>query len=302
MNSTKARLIFGCGYLGSRAAAIWQAAGDTVYAVTRNADRADVFQRRGWRSIVADVLEPSSLVNLPAADTVLFAVARGRGSDVPLQQWYVDGLRNVLAALTATTQRIILISSTGVYAQDDGSWVDEKSPTSPMREGGIASLAAEQVLAADVRGPHSVVLRMAGLYGPARVPRREDLLAGRALPDPGEGWLNLIHIDDAASAVVVAADLSVSGIVNVSDGQPVLRREYVLEMARLLGAASPQFVAADESTMRAQRGTTSKRVSNRRMLDELSVELLYPGYREGLGAILSENAGPDSCDATSARC
>ncbi|MCE9552711.1 MAG: SDR family oxidoreductase [Planctomycetes bacterium] len=281
------RLIFGCGYLGARAAALWQETGDKVYAVTRDAGRANDFQRRGWRPIVADILDPLSLANLPIADTVLFAVARGRGSEVSIERLYVKGLGNVLAALPTDVRRIIYISSTGVYAQDDGSWVDENSPTTPLREGGIASLAAEQLLAADARGPHSIALRMAGLYGPGRVPRRDDLLAGRPLTDPGDGWLNLIHIDDAARVIVAAADSAITGVVNVSDGHPVLRRDYQQVMARLLDAPPPKFEPPADSATTNQRSSGSKRVSNRRLVESLSVVLKYPSYREGLAAILA---------------
>ena len=280
------RVIFGCGYLGSRAAALWREAGDTVYAVTRNADRVAEFTRQGWRPLVADVLDPRSLVNLPVADTVLFAVARGRGSDVPIRRLYVEGLRDVLAALPAVTARVVYISSTGVYAQDDGSWVDEASPTTAQREGGAASLEAEQVLAADSRGGTSIILRMAGLYGPGRVPRRDDLLAGKPLVDPGDGWLNLIHADDGARIIVAAADAGLTGVMNVSDGQPVLRREYLQEIARLLGAPEPSFRTALPDELRSERGSTSKRVSNRRLVAALDVELQFAIYREGLAAIL----------------
>ena len=84
------RLIFGCGYLGARAAALWQEAGDAVYAVTRDSSRASEFQHRGWRPIVADVLDPLSLRDIPSTDTVLFAVARGSGSEVSMERLYVN--------------------------------------------------------------------------------------------------------------------------------------------------------------------------------------------------------------------
>ena len=79
-------------------------------------------------------------------------------------------MRNVLAALPAETGRLIYISTTGVYGPADGDWVDEVTPPDPQREGGRASLAAEQVLAAHPLGQRSVILRLAGIYGPGRVP------------------------------------------------------------------------------------------------------------------------------------
>lgn len=290
---SRTRLIVGCGYLGSRVAALWRTAGDTVYAVTRSPKRAAAFQCDGWEPIVADVLIPESLLDLPAADTVLFAVARGRGSEVPIQRLYVDGLRNVLAALPPPNQRVIYISSTGVYAQDDGGWVDETSPTEPNREGGIASLAAEHALAADARGPSSIVLRMAGLYGPGRVPRREDLLSGCPVADPGDGWLNLIHVADGARVVAAAAEAALTGVVNVSDGHPVPRRDYLREIARLLNAPAPDF-AQPSPIAESGRRASSKRVSSRRLVQELGIMLDYPDFRAGLAAILGGDANETS--------
>jgi nucleoside-diphosphate-sugar epimerase len=206
---------------------------------------------------------------------------------MPIQRLYVDGLRNVLAALPPQTPRVIYISSTGVYAQHDGGWVDETALTEPTRDGGIASLAAEQVLAADVRGPNSIVLRIAGLYGPGRVPRRDDLLAGRAVADPGSGWLNLVHVEDAARVVVAAADATLTGIVNVSDGEPVLRCDYLREIARLQGGPVPHFSQPTQA-VETSRSAGSKRVSNRRMIQQLRITLAYPDYRAGLAATLRD--------------
>lgn len=282
------KLIFGCGYLGSRVARRWRAAGEEVFVVTRSPERAETFKAEGYRPLVADVTEPRSLAGLPEAKTVLFAVGMDRSSSKTIDDVYVQGLAGALAALPTSVERFIYVSSTGVYGPRAGDWVDEATPCEPAREGGRASLAAEARLRADRLGERAIVLRMAGLYGPGRVPLAEKLRAGEPIPAPAEGHLNLIHVEDAAE-VVLAAERRARPprVYCVSDGHPTARREYYAELARLLSAPPPRFVAPDADSPAARRAAADKRVSNRRMLDELKPRLLYPTFREGLAAIVA---------------
>ncbi|MEQ8788930.1 MAG: SDR family oxidoreductase [Pirellulaceae bacterium] len=288
------KLIFGCGYLGSRVASLWLDAGHTVSAVTRSQDRAAEFRARGLRPIVADVTTPETLQALPDADTLLFAVGFDRGAGKSIREVYVEGLRAVLDALPTTVGRILYISSTGVYGQRDEQWVDEDSPCEPTREGGKACLAAEQLLRQHPLGDRAVILRMAGIYGPGRIPRSADIVRGTPLPSPSEGYLNLIHVEDAAR-IVLAAEVLASDAraplprtYTVSDGHPVPRRAYYEELARLLDAPPPTFIAPDPDSPAASRAEGSKRVANTRLVAELSPTFAYPSYREGLAAITSE--------------
>lgn len=282
------KLIFGCGYLGGRVARLWRQAGHEVFVVTRSTDRARAMTAEGYRAIVADVLQPSTLANLPAADTVLYAIGHDRGSGASMHEVYVDGLRAVLGALPAATGKFIYVSSTGVYAQSHGATVDEDSPCEPTREGGRACLAAEAVLAADRLGNRGIVLRMAGLYGPGRIPNAAEVRSGRPLAVPASGCLNLIHVDDAAALVLAAAERArPPRTFLVSDGQPVERRAYYTELARLLGVEAPRFISPPADDPAAARASTDKRVNNARMVAELAVRLDYPSYREGLTAIVA---------------
>ena len=287
------KLIFGCGYLGSRVARRWRDAGSAVHVVTRSADRAAEFATQGYQPIVADVNanvnEASSLVDLPTADTVLVAIGYDRSERHTIGQVYVDGLRHILAALPAATGRVITISSTGVYGQTDAQWVDETTPCSPTRAGGVACLAAERVLAAHAFFPRSVILRLAGIYGPGRVPYLARLEAGEPIPAVAEGLVNLIHVDDAVTAILAAAAATnLPATYCVSDGNPTERSAYYAEVARLIGAAPPRFVVPDTDLHAVERATSSKRVRNTRLLADLSLQLAYPTYREGLAAILAD--------------
>ena len=282
------RLIVGCGYLGSRVARRWLDAGDEVFVVTRSSERAASLAAEGFRPLVADVTEPATLGGWPAADTVLYAVGYDRKSAKPIEQVYVEGLSNVLAAIAATTRRFIYISTTGVYGDSEGEWVDETTPCQPTRPGGRACLAAEQILLSHPLAIKSVILRLAGIYGSGRIPRRGALVAGESIAAPRDGYLNLIHVDDAAQAVLAAAErpIALPRIYLVADGKPGLRKDYYAELARLVDAPPPRFAEPPADSPASQRATADKRICNLRMLDELAIQLRYPSYREGLAAIV----------------
>lgn len=277
-----AKLIVGCGYLGDRVKRLWQAAGEKVYAVTRSAERAEQWSRAGTLPLVMDITQPISVSPPADIETVLFAVGFDRRAGKSIHEVYVDGLAQVLAWLPKTVQRFIYISSTGVYGSFAGDWIDETSPTEPQREGGQACLAAEQLLLASPLAERSVILRLAGIYGPGRIPKVADLLAGKAIEaDPG-GYLNLIHVEDAARIVLLAdQQRTCSRCLLVSDGQPVLRGDYYAELARLAGAPPPMF-QPPSSDQPPSRGSADKRVSNKRLIRELNPSLHFPSYRAGL--------------------
>jgi nucleoside-diphosphate-sugar epimerase len=284
------KLIIGCGYLGARVARRWCEAGHPVTVVTRSRARASGFAHHGYRAIVADVTLPETLVELPAAETVLFAVGFDRSAGRGIEEIYAGGIRNVLSALPADTGRLIYTSTTGVYGPAGGEWVDETTPPDPHRDGGRASLVAERVLAAHHLGHNAVILRLAGIYGPGRIPFLDRLSAGEPVPAPSVGYINLIHVDDAAEVVIAAgyAPQFDNGphIYCVSDGHPVQRGEYYAEVARQIGAPPPTFSAADPESHRAARAESDRRVSNDRLLADLHVQLSYQNHRAGLAKIL----------------
>jgi nucleoside-diphosphate-sugar epimerase len=282
------KLTFGCGYLGQRVARRWQEAGHEVFAVTRSADRARALSEKRFRPIVADVLQPASLVNLPAAESVLVAIGFDRSSGKSIREVYADGMRSILDALPRGTGKIIYTSSTGVYGQSQGEWVDEDSPCQPGREGGRACLEAERLLAAHPLGARGVILRLAGLYGPGRVPNIDEIRRNEPIAAPEQGWINLLHVDDAVQAVLAADERAPTPRTYVvADGNPVARRDYYQELARLLRAPPPVFASPAPDSPRAQRAASSKRACNARMINELGIRLRYPSYREGLAAILA---------------
>jgi nucleoside-diphosphate-sugar epimerase len=286
------KLIFGCGYLGERMARRWRTLEYDVAIVTRSSTRADVFRQQGYKAIVADITRPATLVDLPDAETVMFSVGFDRSAGQSIEEVYARGLRNVLAALSYGTGRLIYISTTGVYGNAGGEWIDEDTPPDPQRDGGRASLAAERALAEHPLGKNAVILRLAGIYGPGRIPFRSLLRAGAPIPAVSQGSLNLIHVADAVATVLAATDANLESsstgprIFCVSDGHPVERGEYYGEVARRIGAPTPSFATPEPDSPRAERASQDRKVCNERMLAELGVQLTYPDYRAGLAAIL----------------
>ncbi len=286
----RCKLVIGCGYLGRRVAALWRDGGAQVVAVSRSAARAREFAADGFEPLVVNILQPETLHELPAAGTVLFAVGHDRTAGLPIEQVYVDGLRNVLAALREPPERFIYISSTGVYGQVDGEEVTEDSPCRPAREGGRACLAAETLLRESRLGDRAVILRLAGIYGPGRIPRVADIRAGVPIAAPADGCVNLIHVDDAARIVVASEQLSPPRLYVVSDGQPVERAAYSGELARLIDAPPPTFTPPAPEAHVAQRAGSDKRVSPARLFADLPIALRFGSYREGLADIVNSAA------------
>src|SRR5262249_42311209 len=178
----------------------------------RSSGRAEEIARLGIEPVIADVLRPDSLQGLSQAERVFYCVGFDRSAGSTMRAVSVDGLQNVLNNLPPSVERLVYASSTGVYGQTGGEWVDEDSPTFPQHESGRLCLEAEGRLRswAESRGTSVVVLRFAGLYGPGRIVRRTILERGEPIPGDPAKFLNLIQIDGAGSDAPVVLGAGVS--------------------------------------------------------------------------------------------
>jgi nucleoside-diphosphate-sugar epimerase len=277
------KLVIGCGYLGQRIAVCWREQGHRVFATTRRPERVVEWRRLGLEPIVCDVLDRASLRALPDAMTVVHCVGFDRSAAASMRQVYVEGLGHVLDELAgrAGRPRLIHVSSTSVYGQTQGEEVDERSATEPVEDSGRVVLEAERLL--HRLCPAAVVLRFAGIYGPGRLLRPQALLAGEPLAGDPDRWLNLIHVEDGARAVLAAEERGHPGeTYNISDDAPVRRRDFYTLLAQLLGTPEPRFLPSAA----APAEVSSRRVSNRRLRQELGVALRYRDCGDGLPASL----------------
>lgn len=283
------RLIIGCGYLGQRVAAKWRAGGDIVHVLTRSTDHAGRFQKQDFVPILGDVLDPESLQKLPEVDTVFWAVGWDRASGKSMHDVYVTGLQNVLDRMRTRCRKFISISSTSVYGQNNGEWVDEQSPCNPVQANGQTCLTAEQLVQrqsefdSEESALSTTVVRLSGIYGPGRLLSRvATLKSGEPLAGNPDAWLNLIHVDDAAAAVVKCelAD-EIPNVLLVSDDEPLRRRDYYGMLAELVGAPIPRFVAT-ETPNPDSPGELNKRCRNNLAKLALGWSPHYSTVREGL--------------------
>lgn len=279
----KQTLVFGCGYLGFRVAQKLKILDNRVWGVTRSESKANQFREQGIIPVIADWTDTQSLRDLPSVDQILVAVSYDRNSQISRHDSQVGGLANLLANLSPTVN-VCYISTTGVYHQTDGDWVDEYSPCEPEQAGGQVHLAAEQLLRDMRPESQSTVLRLSGIYGPGRIPRVADVLAGRPIASPQHGYLNLIHVDDAVDAVISAWENAREQLYLVSDDRPVVRGDFYRQIARKFNAPEPSFVEPPEDAPVKMRSSSNKRIANRRMKRDLIQNLKFPTFLEGLNA------------------
>ena len=270
-------LLAGCGDLGLRVAQRLLARGDEVWALRRQPLLPD---DSGIRWLAADLTQPGTLRRLPAGITQLvYLPTPDRRDESAYRATFVDGLRHLLQALgSPSLQRVLLVSSSAVYGEHGGDWVDESTPPAPPGFNGQVLLEAEQLLAA--QPITSIVLRLAGLYGPGRLQLLERLRTGevrvpRALPH----WANRIHIDDAAAAIVHLLELADPLPLYLGvDSTPLPLDVLYDHLAELISAPLP-----DDGP--APAGVGSKRLSNARLCAS-GFRPQWPNAREGYAALV----------------
>ena len=275
-------LVAGCGKLGGTIAT-QLATSNTVYGLRRSPDRVPA----GVHPIGADLLAPDSLAGaLPdKLDVVIYCLTPSSYDEAGYRDAFVTGLSNLLAAMNGQTlTRLIFISSSSVYAQNNDEWVDETSPTEPARASGEQILAGEQTALSS--GHPATVVRFSGIYGPSRRRFLQSVMDGEMDPESPAPFSNRIHEEDAVDAVAHLTELALAGkaldsCYLASDSEPA-RLDEVVEWVR-------QQVPCRPPQPDARKGgrAGSKRCSNQR-LRASGFEFRYPDYRAGYRAMIDQ--------------
>ena len=273
-------VIAGCGFLGEATAGFFLEAGWRVLGLCATAESAARLSASPFAVAVSDISKPMAVpTGWSDPDVILHCASSGRGGADAYRAVYRDGLQHLLHAFSP--KRLIFTGSTSVYSQTDGSWVNEESPAEPDRETGQILLEAEKI-ALDSGG---IVARLAGIYGPGRSVLLKKFLDGSALLESGgHRWINQIHRDDGARALLaLAKNEMASGVYNVCDDTPTSQREIYGWIAGFLNRALPPEGPAD---FNRKRGWTSKRISNRR-LRSVGWMPVYPNYKAALPELIA---------------
>jgi nucleoside-diphosphate-sugar epimerase len=266
-------LIAGCGYVGTALGLRLAADGHWVLGLRRS----DVALPGPIELFYADVTVPASLPDLPDPEVVFYMVSAGASTDEEYEAVYVTGIRNLLSHFEHAQhrpRRLFFISSTGVYGQTDGAWVDENSPAASDRFSGKRLREGEEVAWA---APYpATVVRFGGIYGPGRTRLIDSVREGTAVCTEGEPvYINLIHREDCAGCLrhLMRLDNPANLYIGV-DHEPADRSTIIRWVAGELGLPAPPVVA------HSRRQTGNKRCRNSRLVGS-GYEFMYPTYREG---------------------
>ncbi|MEM8729656.1 MAG: SDR family oxidoreductase [Pseudomonadota bacterium] len=280
---TKTLLSFGHGF-SSRALAKRLPNDWRVFGTTRSVEKAAEIAQTG----VTPLIWPGDDISFDGVTHLLLSVAP-RGDGDPVLNAYADEI----AARAAQFDWVGYLSTTGVYGDHQGGWVDETTPLAPSTQRGQWRQDAEAAWAA-IPGLPLHIFRLAGIYGPGRGPFAK-VRAGtaRRIVKPGQVF-SRIHVEDIGQVLAASiARPNPGAVYNLCDDDPAPPQDVIAHAAHLLGLPPPpevDFDTVEMSPMARSFYAESKRVRNDRIKDELAVELLYPDYRTGLAALLQDES------------
>ncbi|MEM7318458.1 MAG: SDR family oxidoreductase [Pseudomonadota bacterium] len=276
-------LSFGHGYSARALSRLLAPQGWRVVGTTRNPGQRDQIRASG----AEPVIWPGADLSFDGVSHLLISTAPDSQGDPILAV-----LADQIAGRAGQFEWVGYLSTTAVYGDHQGGWVDETTPATPTAERGRWRLLAERQWAS-IEGLPLQIFRLAGIYGPGRGPfsklRRSGL---RRIIKPGQVF-SRIHVDDIAQVLAASIARPNSGaIYNVCDDKPVPPQDVIGYAAKLQGLPLPPAVAfedADLSPMARSFYSENKRVRNHRIKDELGVKLIYPNYRIGLEALAADS-------------
>ncbi len=278
----KTLLSFGHGYVARTLAQALLPQGWRVFGTTRNERKINTLRDEG----AAPIRWPDGDFGdaLAQATHILISAAPGPEGDPILAV-----LQNEISALAPRLEWAGYLSTTGVYGDHDGAWVDETTPLTPATDRGKARVAAEAQWQS-IPGLPLQVFRLAGIYGPGRGPF-EKVKAGTARRIIKENQVfSRIHVEDIAQVLEASmARPNPGAVYNVCDDDPAPPQDVIAHAAHLLDLPMPPAVAfedAEMSPMARSFYSESKRVSNNRIKQELGANLIFPSYRDGLPTLL----------------
>ncbi len=277
--------IIGNGYVGQRVAFAWSR---QLPVVVSHRQVPAVASLANTRTIILDLDAATPSPALTTENALIYYFVP------PPPQGQEDArLRNFLAMLstTPTPARFVLISTTGVYGDNRGNWVDETTPPAPHFDRARRRLHGETLLQewARTRDVPWTILRIPAIYGPGRLPEQSIRDAKPIVCREDAPWVNRIHVHDLVQFCMAAGTLAVQGIFNISDGHPQLMTDYFCKVADHLGLPHPPTLPLAQARAVMSPGmlsylAESRRVSNRKALAEFGVVLKYPDLDSGLRA------------------
>lgn len=279
-------LIIGCGYIGKRVAQALKGQGQAMVSVVRSTASMQILEEEMITALACDL----DCQNLPTGSTqdkniFYFAPPPAAGTQDTRIEKFIQQF-----SLSGQPKRIVYLSTTGVYGDCQGSWVDETWPAKPRIDRAKRRWHAEQSLQSwkDSTKSELVILRVAGIYGPGRLPLSRLQKQIPMVAESDAPWTNRIHADDLVQACIAAMQKGKNGeVYNACDGAPGNMTDYFNRVADMANLPRPPLISMQQAREKLSAGllsylAESRRLSNHKLREELGVKLRYPSLQLGL--------------------
>ncbi|WP_353570702.1 NAD-dependent epimerase/dehydratase family protein [Candidatus Albibeggiatoa sp. nov. BB20] len=280
--------IIGCGYVGLQVAEKLLKQNQSVAALTHSEQNQARLQMAQVQTYVADLDQVETLGNLPSQVDTLFYFAP------PSAQGICDTrISHFLSQFTAKPKKAILISTTGVYGDCQGAWIDETRGLNPQTDRAKRRADAEQQWQqwAEQQQIDWVILRVAGIYGAQRLPIARLKHGLSVLDEAIAPYSNRVHVDDLVNACIAASQAG-QGIFNITDGNPTTMTDYFNQVAIAMNLPLPSTLSREQAEQQLSPEMNSylaesKRIDNQKMQQVLQVIPKYSTLQQGLAAIMN---------------
>jgi nucleoside-diphosphate-sugar epimerase len=285
-------LIVGCGDIGCRIAQAASLQCDQILGIVRSNTSSDKLHSLGIRCLQTDLDKPkehpAETIHINGMDIFYLAPPPARGDED-------TRLLNFFARATGKPGRFVYLSTTGLYGDCHGAWIDETCTVHPTADRAKRRWHAEQLVTriANERGFEYLIMRVPGIYGKNRLPLAKIKAAQPVLESSVAPYTNRIHEDDLATAALALLDKGKSGeIYNITDGHPGTMTDYFNTIADFSGLPHPPQISMQEAQEQLSAGmlsylSESRRLSNNKLLRTTGLQLRYPTLNDGLSAIFN---------------
>lgn len=275
--------IIGCGDIGRRVAKLYQKA--RIFGIMHSEKSVSSCRDLGIKAYQADFDREINLPEISASKIYYFMAPPSIGREDTRLTGFLEYIEE--EKKESIKRRIVLISTTGVYGNSNGAWIDETASVSPNADRAYRRLSAEQALEnwQEKTGGEYMILRVPGIYAQSRLPLSRLEKGLPIVREEEAGWTNRIHADDLAQACKAAMGcISKNEIINICDGNPSTMTDYFNHIADYSNLPRPRQISMKDAEDTLSDGMVSylkesRRISNKKMFKLLKIQLEYPSLQ-----------------------
>lgn len=291
MSNEHQNIIIGCGYIGQLLAQQLQQNNHNVTGIVSSESSVAACKSKHINCEIINLDTSLADIDLTAHRVIYLAPPPGSGRTDPRITHFLHAIEN------HPPERFVLISTTGVYGNCEGAWIDETSALNPTADRAYRRLDAEQQVQQYCQAHHIplVILRVAGIYGPNKIPLAR-IKSGLAIVNQHDSpFTNRVHAHDLVSVCEKALlDQTITGIYNVTDGHPGTMYEYFMGVAAAMQLPAPPAISLEQARHQLSEGmlsymAESRRIDNKKLLNDFALSLQYPKLKDGLESLVMGN-------------